>query len=87
MKDTGVKNPKYNKYIGVSREELIDSLGVPDQVGGVSRKYKTPQIYSYDGIEYHFNPWKNGSCWMVFDNKEHKILASVKLMMEIKNDK
>jgi len=49
MIDDGGKNPKYNKYLSKSREEILDLLGTPDEIGGTSRKYKTPSVYSYGG--------------------------------------
>jgi len=64
-----------DKYLSKTREEILYLLGTPNKIGGASRKYRTPMIYSYDGVEYHFQPWKNGECVMIFDNNTHKVLA------------
>jgi hypothetical protein len=45
---------------GMSREEVIKTLGQPDQQGCTSRKYKTPSIYKYGNLELWFEPWKDG---------------------------
>lgn len=62
-------------YLGMTREELVDTLGEPDAKGVTSRKYPTPSVFKYDQVEFHFLPWKNGTCTMVFDNSTHKVLA------------
>ena len=45
---------------GSTREELVRFLGQPDDVGGTSRKYKTPSVYKYDDLEFFFEPWQAG---------------------------
>lgn len=40
--------------VGMSREEVVALLGVPDQEGGTSRKYRTPSIFKYGNVEFHF---------------------------------
>jgi hypothetical protein len=46
--------------VGMSREEVLALLGPPDDVGGTSRKYRTPSVFKYGQIELHFEPWKDG---------------------------
>lgn len=46
--------------IGMTRDEVVNILGQPDDMGGTSRKYKTPCVYLYGTIELHFAPWKAG---------------------------
>ena len=41
-----------SSLIDKSREEIISSLGQPDEVGGTSRKYKHPSVYKYANTEY-----------------------------------
>ena len=49
------------------RRHLADSFGLwprghqkdirrPDAVGGTSRKYRTPAIWKYGDLEFHFGP-------------------------------
>ncbi len=52
--------------IGMSREEVIAILGEPDDMGGTSRKYRTPCIFKYGEIELFFDPWKSGKLKAVY---------------------
>ncbi len=40
--------------LGMTRSELRDLLGQPDQEGGTSRKYRTPCIYKYGDVQFVF---------------------------------
>jgi hypothetical protein len=40
--------------LGFSRAQLQDLLGRPDDMGGTSRKHRTPAIWKYGDIEFHF---------------------------------
>jgi hypothetical protein len=51
--------------LGITREELINILGKPEDTGGTSRKYKTPSVYKYNDIQYFFEPWKSGRLYLV----------------------
>lgn len=42
--------------VGMTREEVKQILGEPDDFGGVSRKYRTPRVYKYGDIQYFFGP-------------------------------
>ncbi len=56
--------------IGMTHEEVISILGKPDEIGGTSRKYKTPSICKYGDIELHFKPGKTGLLWMAYCEDE-----------------
>jgi hypothetical protein len=56
--------------IGMTRDEVTAVLGPPDDVGGTSRKYRTPSIYKYGVIELHFEPWKSGKLVMAYTEDE-----------------
>jgi hypothetical protein len=58
--------------IGMTREEVVEALGPPDDVGGTSRKYRTPSIYKYGDIELHFEPWKSGRLVMAYTEDEDR---------------
>jgi hypothetical protein len=57
--------------LDMTREDIIRLLGQPDAKGGTSRKYKTPRVFKYGNIEFHFLPWKSGTLAFVqeVDNK------------------
>ena len=59
--------------IGMTREEVVERLGPPDDVGITSRKYRTPAIYKYGEIELHFEPWKSGRLVRAYTEDEHGI--------------
>ena len=42
--------------LGQSREQVRALLGEPDAVGGTSRKHRTPAIWRYQEVEFHFGP-------------------------------
>lgn len=63
-----------NIHLGMNRDEVVAVLGEPDAVGGSSRKYKTPGIYRYGEIEYHFLPWKAGKLAFIFHEPTHTVL-------------
>jgi len=52
--------------IGITRDEVVAALGPPDDTGGSSRKYRTPNIFRYGRIEVFFEPWKAGRLNMVY---------------------
>ena len=56
--------------LGMTRKEVADVLGDPDDTGATSRKYRTPAIYKYGEIELHFEPWKSGTLTMVYTEDE-----------------
>ena len=69
----------------MSREEVIAALGPPDDVGGTSRKYKTPSIYKYGQIELFFEPSKTGRLTMVYTEDQQgngKVLLEISLFSE-----
>lgn len=60
--------------LGMSRQEAITALGRPDAEGGTSRKYRTPTIYKYGDIELWFKPWKSGSLYGVWHDRQERML-------------
>jgi hypothetical protein len=40
--------------LGMTRQELEAALGIPDEVGGTSRKYQVPSIWKYGDVEFVF---------------------------------
>ena len=38
----------------MTRKELQTCLGVPDEVGGTSRKYSVPSIFMYGDVQFVF---------------------------------
>jgi hypothetical protein len=58
--------------IGMTRYEVVKALGLPDNLGGTSRKYRTPSIYKCGAIELHFEPWKDGRLIRAYTEDEHR---------------
>ncbi len=48
---TGIFGPV---RLGMSRAQVQELLGPPDDVGGTSRKYRTPSTWKYGDIEFYF---------------------------------
>ena len=40
--------------LGCTRQEIKSLFGEPDRVGGTSHKHKTPSIWKYGELEFHF---------------------------------
>lgn len=59
--------------IGMTRDEVVAVLGPPDDVGGTSRKYRTPRIFRYGRIEVCFEPWKAGRLNLVYTEDDDGI--------------
>ena len=63
---------------GLTREELIEYLDVPDTVGATSRKRKTPEIYKYDELEFHFDDQEDGRVWLIYqDDLDGNVVVSL----------
>jgi hypothetical protein len=58
----------------MSRAEVAKLLGPPDDVGGSTRKYRTPCIYKYGRFEVTFEPWRDGGVVWVMDDDHNKVL-------------
>ena len=41
--------------LGITRDQLRTAFGEPDKVGGTSRRRRTPAIWVYGGLEFHFD--------------------------------
>lgn len=61
--------------LGMTRKEIVGVLGEPDDVGGVTRKYKTPSIYKYGIYEFTFGLQKtDGLCWVGYDDESYDFI-------------
>ena len=58
--------------VGMTRHQVIEALGLPDDVGVTSRKYRTPAIFKYGEIELHFEPWKDGTLVRAYTEDENR---------------
>ena len=47
--------------VGMTRKELFEILGVPDDEGGTSRKFKHPSIYKYGDVQFVFPQCRNST--------------------------
>jgi hypothetical protein len=59
--------------LGMSRTEVLDVLGPPDDVGYTSRKYREPAIFEYGLVELHFEPWKDGRLVRAYTEDERHV--------------
>ena len=52
--------------LGMTRDELKAILGEPDDVGGTSRKQRTPVIWKYDELEFYFDKGPDGKLSLIY---------------------
>jgi hypothetical protein len=62
----------------MSREQVRNLLGEPDDTGITSRKYRTPSIWKYGDVELHFVPGQDRLILIFLDHFE--VPASGKLV-------
>ena len=64
--------------LGLTRAQVIAILGMPDHVGGTSRKCRIPMIFKYGEVELHFEPHLDGELSLIYKevNGEPQTLAS-----------
>jgi len=53
---------------GLTREQVRERLGEPNDVGLTSRRYKTPRLWLYGTVEVYFG--KDGLVDLIFDDDE-----------------
>lgn len=46
--------PSSKIRVGMTREQVIDAIGNPDEKGGTSKKYPVPRVFKYRDFELHF---------------------------------
>ena len=63
--------------LGMTRAELKAVLGEPDDVGGTSRRWKTPAILKYAELEFHFGLGPQGRLELI--HRERDNIAEVAL--------
>ncbi len=52
--------------LGMTRREMKETFGEPNQIGIGSRKYPAPGAYRYGQIEFGFGPrWEDGLCYVM----------------------
>jgi hypothetical protein len=56
--------------LGMSREEIRAILGQPDDVGVTSRKWRTPAIYKYGDVEFHFGLGPQGTLILIYRERD-----------------
>ena len=65
-------------YKNMLLSELVDLLGVEEDSGGISRKYKMPCVFKYEDLEFGFSAakFKNQSQFLIYVmNKNHEFLV------------
>jgi hypothetical protein len=57
--------------LGMSREDLRNLFGDPDDTEGISRKHPTPALWKYDNLEFHFgSKWEDGLSLIYLEENE-----------------
>jgi hypothetical protein len=64
--------------LGKTRDQIKAILGEPDDIGGTSRKYKSPTVYKYADIEYWFTPYKDGICFEIVNADTRLVIDKIK---------
>ncbi len=54
--------------LGLTREQVLERIGTPDDVGLTSRRHKAPQLWLYGTVEVCFG--KDGLVDLIFDDDE-----------------
>ncbi|MFA6177938.1 MAG: hypothetical protein WC694_03560 [Candidatus Paceibacterota bacterium] len=72
-----IRNKEINIHPSITRKDLIEYLGEPDDYGACSRKNKRGCILLYELIEFHFSSDKDDSMLQLVykDNKERVELS------------
>jgi len=52
--------------LGLTREKIKALFGEPDAVGGTSRKYRTPSVWKYGELEFHFDSRSTDVLWLIY---------------------
>lgn len=64
--------------LGMSRDQLEQLFGLPDDIGGFSQTRKQPAIWLYDGLEFHFDPSGDDRLCLIFrDDDNGVVLTSI----------
>jgi hypothetical protein len=66
--------------LGMTRDQLKATLGEPDDVGGTSRKQRTPLIWKYDELEFHFEHGSDGSLWLIYSEVDNVPAISIRVV-------
>ena len=56
--------------LGMSREELRRLFGDPEVTGGTSRKHRTPAIWKYGDLEFHFGLRAEDPLWLIYMERD-----------------
>jgi len=49
-----------------TRTQIVQALGAPERVGGVSRRHRSPTIHRYGDVEFHFSRAAPDVCVRVY---------------------
>ena len=73
--------------LGITRDELKAILGEPDDVGGTSRKQRTPVIWKYDQLEFFFGRGSDGVLELIYSEVDNVPAISIGRMDERESKK
>jgi hypothetical protein len=52
--------------VGMTQEQVLQTLGEPEDVGGTSRKYRKPSVWKYGNLELFFNRTPPYTCFRIY---------------------
>lgn len=56
--------------LGMTRDELKAVLGEPDDVGVTSQRWRTPAIFKYAELEFHFGLGPHGLLELIYQERD-----------------
>lgn len=68
--------------LGMSRAELKAVLGEPDDVGGTSRRWRTPAIFKYADVEFHFGLGPQGRLTLIYQERDNIAQVTIPLLVD-----
>jgi hypothetical protein len=63
----------------MSRDEVRGILGDPEDIGGTSRKHRTPAIWKYGDLEFHFGPKVNDQLSLIYMEQDELVRISISI--------
>lgn len=64
----------------MTRAELKAVLGEPDDVGMPSRRWRTPPIFKYADVEFHFENGPQGRLMLIYQERDDIAQVAIPLL-------
>lgn len=63
--------------LGMTREELRELFGDPDETGGASLKHRAPSIWKYGDLEFHFGLRPEDPLRLIYLERDEVVKVSI----------